>query len=369
MLIADGHLDLAWNALQWNRNLLDSVYTIRAGESHGSGPGRALGTVALPEMRAGRVALSFATLLARATGHTTPHIDYATSHQSYAIAQGQLAYYRALERAGLIRVITKAAELQAHLAEWETWDAQQPAQPTARALGPEGTPPPGFVLLMEGADPIQDPDQLQAWQSSGLRLLGLTHYGVGRYAGGTATEVGLAEACLPLLREMERLGIILDLTHCSDLSFWQALDHFDGPVIASHNNCRSLVPHQRQFSDEQMLAIIGRGGVIGVVLDAWMLLPGWQIGHDHNVLRPQVMLSHVVDHIDHICHLAGDSAHAAIGSDLDGGFGREAAPADLDTIADLQKLVLLLEQRGYAASDIAAILHDNWARLLQQSWR
>jgi len=365
MLIADGHLDLAWNALQWNSNLLDSVHTIRAGESHGSGPGLALGTVALPEMRAGRIALAFATLLARATGHPSPHIDYASSLQAYAVAQGQLAYYRALERAGHIRLLTRAAELEAHVADWQSWEAHQAEQ---SARGSALTPPLGFVILMEGADPIQDPEQLQAWQAGGLRILGLTHYGVGRYAGGTATDVGLAEACLPLLREMERLGVILDLTHCSDPAFWQALDHYDGPVLASHNNCRSLVPHQRQFSDDQLRAIINRGGVIGVAFDVWMLRPGWTIGRDNNLFNPQIALSHVIDHIDHICHLAGDTTHVAIGSDLDGGFGREASPCDLDTIADLQKLDAQLRLRGYDAGDIDGILHGNWLRLLHQSW-
>jgi membrane dipeptidase len=359
MLIVDGHLDLAWNALQWNRNLQDWAYTIRAGESHGSDPGRAMGTVALPDMRAGRVALCFATLLARATGHTSAHIDYASPVQAFGIAQGQLAYYRALERAGQARVITDRAQLDQHCDDWEGWEAHGAGA---------GTPPLGFVILMEGADPIQDPGQLEAWHDAGLRILGLTHYGVGRYAGGTATEAGLSDMGPPLLREMERLGVLLDLTHCSDAAFWEALDYYHGPVLASHNNCRSLVPHQRQFSDEQLRAIIARGGVIGAVLDSWMLKPGWIIGRDNNVSEPQVSLSNVVDHIDHICHLAGDAAHVAIGSDLDGGFGREAVPCDLDTIADLQKLDGLLAQRGYEPEDIAAILHGNWQRLLRQSW-
>ncbi len=368
MLIVDGHLDLAWNALQWNRNLLDSVFTIRTGESRGSEPGRALGTVALPQMREGRIALSFATLLARSTGHTFPHLDYATPYQSYGIAQGQLAYYRALERDGHIRVITNIAELDAHCAEWDGWDARQ-AQAPATSPAAGDTPKLGFVILMEGADPIRDPEQVPEWYAGGLRILGLTHYGVGRYAGGTASDIGLAAACLPLLRAMERAGVILDLTHCSDPAFWQALDHFDGPVLASHNNCRALVPHQRQFSDDQIRAIIERDGVIGVVMDAWMLKPGWVIGRDHNLAQPHVLLRHVIDHIDHICHLAGDTAHVAIGSDLDGGFGREASPYDVDTIADLQTLEAQLRQRGYDPSDVGAILHGNWLRLLRQSWR
>jgi membrane dipeptidase len=188
---------------------------------------------------------------------------------------------------------------------------------------------------------------------------------LGRYAGGTATEDGFTKLGFALLNEMQRLGVILDLTHLSDPAFWQALNHFDGTVLASHNNCRALVPHQRQFSDDQLKAIIARDGVIGAALDAWMLAPGWIIGRSEN---PAVTLTHVVDHIDHICQLEGNSRHAAIGSDLDGGFGREQSPRDLDTIADLQKLAGLLEGRGYKTGDINAIFHGNWLRVLRKSW-
>jgi len=161
------------------------------------------------------------------------------------------------------------------------------------------------------------------------------------------------------------LGVILDLTHFSDQAFWQALDQYQGPVLASHNNCRALVPHQRQFSDQQLREIFQRDGVIGGALDTWMLLPGWVDGQSTNA---EITLADVVDHIDHICQLSGNSRYAAIGSDLDGGFGREQSPCDLDTIADLQKLTGLLLDRGYKEVDVAAILHGNWLRLLRQSW-
>jgi membrane dipeptidase len=359
MLIIDAHLDLSWNALQWNRDLKRSVYTIRTQENTTAGKGRGLGTVAYPEMRQGRVAICFATLLARSTGQPVPHVDFATPAQSYGIAHGQLAYYRALEQQGDIRIIADCGGLDRHMATWTDWEA---------GGGGGETPPLGFVISMEGADPILDPDQLQEWWDAGLRLLGITHYGPGRYAGGTATELGLTELGPALLEEMERLGVVLDLTHCSDQSFWHALEHYGGPVLASHNNCRALVPHQRQFSDEQIRAIVERDGVIGAALDAWMLKPAWVIGERHNPTNPSVTLSDVVDHIDHMCQLAGNSYHVAIGTDLDGGFGREQAPQDLDTIADLQKLVGLLRERGYAEADIAAILHGNWLRLLRRAW-
>lgn len=359
MLIIDAHLDLSMNALQWNRDLLLSAYTIRTLEQRTPGKGRAQGTVAFPEMRRGRIALSVATLIARSTGRPVPHIDFHSPAQAYGMAHGQLAYYRALEQQGHIRIIADLAALDAHMAEWQAWDASHPAE-TAQ------TPPLGFVISMEGADPILHPEQLAAWWDAGLRLLGPTHYGPGRYAGGTGTELGLTELGAPLLREMERLGMLLDLTHMSDEAFWEALDHYSGLVLASHNNCRALVPHQRQFSDAQLEAIFERDGVIGAAMDVWMLHPGW--GEDQRS-NAGITLNTVVDHIDYICQLAGNSRHAAIGTDLDGGYGREQSPSDLDTIADLQKLTTLLDNRGYSQSDITAILHGNWIRLLRQAWQ
>ena len=355
MIIIDAHLDLAWNALQWNRNIQHSVYTIRTEESNLAEPGRGQGTVALPEMRQGRIALCFATLLARSTGRALQNIDYSSPYQAYAIAQGQLAYYRALHEAGKVRLITNRAGLDTHIKAWQEWEEDtSQTQPLV-----------GLVISMESADPILAPEQLPSWKESGLRIIGPAHYGPGRYAGGTSTELGLAFEGKQLLREMERQGILLDFTHLSDESFWEAIDGFGGKVLASHNNCRALVPHQRQFDNQQIRALISRDGVIGVAFDNWMLRPGWTRGAKDN---ERVMLTHVVDHIDHICQLAGNSQHAGIGSDLDGGFGREQSPYDLDTIADLQHLTEVLSKRGYSDEDIAAILHGNWLRLLRSAW-
>ena len=355
MLIIDAHLDLSWNALQGNRDLLRSAYTIRTQEVSTPGKGRAQGTVAFPDMRQGRLTVSVVTLFARCTGQPSPHSDFASPAQSYGVAQGQLAYYRALEHEGHIRMIVDRATLDSHISDWETWED----------AGSGDSPPLGFVISMEGADPILQPSQLEEWVGGGLRLLGLTHYGPGRYAGGTGTELGLTELGPPLLAEMQRLGVTLDLTHCSDQAFWEALEHYEGLVLASHNNCRALVPHQRQFSDEQLQAIFERDGVIGAAFDAWMLQPGWVSGQSTN---EAVTLNTVVDHMDHVCQLAGNSRHAGIGTDLDGGYGREQSPCDLDTIADLQKLAGLLADRGYNDDDIRAMMHGNWLRLLRQAW-
>jgi membrane dipeptidase len=356
MLIVDAHLDLAWNALQWNRNIQQSVYTIRTRESNLSGAGRGQGTVALPEMRKGRVALCFATLLARSTGHAIQNLDYSSAYQAYAAAQGQLAYYRALNEAGEIRLITNGRDLDEHIAAWHRWETDiSLPQPTI-----------GTVISMESADPILVPEQLPAWKEAGVRIIGPAHYGPGRYAGGTSTELGLGFEGKQLLRKMDELGILLDLTHFSDEAFWEAMDTFSGPVLASHTTCRALVPHQRQFDDRQIRAIISREAVIGVALDNWMLRSGWTRGAKDN---ERVTLAHVADHLDHICQLAGNSWHAAIGSDLDGGFGREQSPSDLDTIADLQHIPEILSRRGYSDADIASILYGNWLRLLREAWK
>jgi len=364
VLVADSHLDLSWNALQWNRDLLRSAYTIRAQEEGTPGKGRGQGTVAFPDMRRGRVALSFATVLARSTGRPEAHLDFAAPAQAYGVAKGQLAYYHALERQGHVRLIRDAGQLDAHIAEWTAWDAARSGD-TTDAAGIAGTSPPlGFVISMEGADPILEPADLREWWEGGLRLLELSHFGPGRYAGGTGTENGLTELGAALLDEMGRVGVVLDLTHCSDEAFWEALARYSGPVLASHNNCRALAPHQRQFSDDQIRAIVQRDGVIGAAFDCWMIRPGWRHGDDNRDIK----IADVVAHIDHICQLAGSSRHAALGTDLDGGFGREGSPHDLDTIADLQKIPALLAAKAYSADDVAAIMYRNWVDFLRRAW-
>ena len=353
MLIFDAHLDLSWNALQWNRDLRQSVYTIRTLEPGMLEKGRAQNTVALPEMRKGQVFLCFSTLLARSTGTNVAHVDFNTAAQACGVARGQLAYYKALEQEGDICIVRDVNMLNQHVSAWESSNSDAGALPL------------GFIISMESADSILQPDDLEDWYQVGVRLIGPAHYGMGRYAGGTGVEDGLTDIGFKLLDEMARVGVILDLTHLSDKSFWQAVEHYGGPVLASHNNCRTLVPHQRQFDDDQIKAIIERNGVIGVAFDTWMIEPGWIKGVSSN---GNVTLDKVVDHIDYICQLAGNSEHVGIGSDLDGGFGREQSPSDLDTIADLQKLAGLLAARGYSDPDVNGIMYGNFVNLLRRTW-
>lgn len=354
MFILDAHLDLAMNAMEWNRDLTQSVETIRKLENGLSDkPGRSMGTVAFPEMRAGNTGLCIATLIARYSKAHNPLPGWNSPQQAWAHTQGQLAWYRAMEAQGELVQIGDVEGLNQHLELWS---------------GPvEQKKPIGYILSLEGADSIISPGDLEQAYEQGLRAIGPAHYGPGTYAQGTNATGGIGERGKALLNEMQALNIILDVTHLCDESFWEALDVFHGPVWASHSNCRALVAHNRQLSDEQLKQLIEREAVIGMALDAWMMIPNWEKG----ISTPKgtgLSLDHIIDHIDHICQLAGDSLHVGIGTDLDGGFGKEQGPSDLDTIADLQKLPLLLEKRGYTRTDTLNIMHRNFLRFLRNVW-
>lgn len=374
MLVIDMHLDLAMNAIDWRRDLEKGVYEIRELEKGIQGAGRGRGTVTFPEMQQGGVAVSSATVIARTARPNSPSNGYPTQEISYAVAQGQLAYYRVLESQGKVRIIRDRETLEVHVEEWEDYrtgneekNLRNPHSDCIRGgAGEESNGPPlGFVISMEGADPIVSPEQVESWWNDGLRIVSLSHYGVSAYAHGTGTVGGLTDRGPALLEALEAVGMILDLTHTVDASFFEALEHFGGPVLASHNNCRTLCPGDRQFSDEQIRALVERGGVIGVALDAWMIVPGWERGVTENTV---CSLEDYVNHIDHICQLAGNAHHAAIGTDLDGGYGQEQTPHDLQTIVDLQKLPDMLRRRGYGEEDVRNIMYKNWIRLLREAW-
>jgi membrane dipeptidase len=317
-------------------------------------PDRGRGTVAFPEMRRGGIGLCVATQIARYVAPDNPRPGWHSPDQAWAMTQGQLAWYRAMEARGELVQISGREGLDAHLARWQ--------EPGATGL------PIGYVLSLEGADSLVTVAHLERAHRDGLRAVGPAHYGPGVYAQGTAASGGLTAAGRELLREMDRLGIILDATHLCDDSFREALDRFHGPVWASHSNCRSLVPNDRQFSDDQIRELIRRGAVIGAALDAWMLVPGWVRGKT----TPEaagVTLATVVDHIDRICQIAGNARHCGIGSDLDGAFGREQCPSDVRTIADLSALPILLAQRGYSEEDVRSIAYGNFVRFLQTAWQ
>jgi membrane dipeptidase len=355
MFTIDAHLDLSMNALEWNRDLTRPLEEINAREQGLTDkPDRGNGTVSLPELRKGNVGLVVATQIARYVSLDNPLPGWHSPQQAWAHTQGQLAWYKAMEEQGELKQIRNWQELETHLDYWNAGDDK-----SQKAIG--------FILSLEGADSLVNLDYLEKAYGYGLRALGPGHYGPGRYAFGTDASAPLSAQGKDLLRKMDELGIILDVTHLCDLAFWDALELFQGPVWASHNNCRALVDHNRQFSDDMIKALIARGAVIGGVFDAWMLSPGWIRGKSTPKER-NVTLATLLDHMDHICQLAGNADHIGIGSDLDGAFGKEQCPSDLDSIADLQKIPTLLQQRGYSPADIEKVMHGNWLRFLKKAW-
>ena len=356
LFIFDCHLDLAMNAIEWNRDLKKSVYEIRDLEKGMTDKlDRGLGTVALPELRKGNIGLVVATQIARFVepGSTIP--GWNSPEIAWGISQAQLAWYRTMEDLGEMVQITNLSQMEKHLALW--FDKTIP----------DNGKPVGYILSLEGADSLVNISYLEKAYGYGLRACGPAHYGPGRYAPGTGMTGGLTKAGRELVREMDSLNMILDVTHLTDEGFVEATNLYKGPVWASHHNCRKLVDNQRQLTDDQIKVLIEREAVIGGVFDTWMLTDNWVRGKDDPKER-NVHLELIVDHYDHICQLAGNSLNVAIGSDLDGAYGKEQSPYDLDDISDLQNLQGMLASRGYSSDDIENIFYKNWLRFLRKAW-
>jgi len=354
MFIFDAHLDLSMNAMEWNRDLTWSVQEIRESEKGMTDkPDRGNNTVSFEAMRIGNIGLCMATQIARYVKKENPLPGWNSPQQAWAQTQAQLAWYRAMEEAGELVQIQNTEQLHRHLELWKTSAERKPI---------------GYILSLEGADSILTIDHLHRSFEQGLRAIGPAHYGPGTYAYGTDSVGGIGRKGKELLKEIERLNLILDATHLCDQSFWETMDNYNGPVWASHSNCRSLVNHNRQFADEQLQELIRRKAVIGMPLDAWMMVPNWVRGQS-NPKSMGVTLKQMVANIDHICQLAGNALHVGIGTDLDGGFGKEQGPTDVDTIADLQKIPNMLLNRGYSSLDIENIMSKNFLRFLQDTWQ
>lgn len=351
MWLFDAHLDLALNGVDWNRDLRQSVDDIRSQEqSLGmTEPGRGTNTLSFPELKTAQVAVCLTTLLARQEKEINHDFGYTTPQACYAMAHAHLAYYRACENDGFLKMIRTRGELQHHVDTFLN--------------DPQGSPL-GFILTMEGADPLLRPETIDEFHALGLRAIGLTHYGANRYGGGTRSEVGLSIDAIPLLSRIDQLGMTVDVTHLSDVAFWQVLEHFGGRIHASHQNSRRICDWQRQFSDQQYLAVIERGGVIGMAMDIIMIQPGFVRRQSPRLAT----LERLVDNVDIICQLAGNANHVGIGSDLDGAYGHEQTPADLDRYADLPgNFRELLSKRGYSDEDIMKIFNGNWMRFFMET--
>ena len=362
-MIFDGHLDMSMNALDLEREQTWSVSKIRQRESAGVCNNRGTSTVSLPELREGNTPVVLSTLIARAKPwidacrEDVNNGDWPTQTMTHAIAHGQLAYYRLLEGRDEIRIITTSHGLREHMDVW--------------AVDP-GSTPIGVIITMEGADPITTPAELGHWYAAGVRTLMLAHFGKSHYGYGTpgddlsdphSGDGPLTDMGKALLPEMERLGMPLDLTHTSDQTFAQAAELFGGRIYSSHTCCRAISDMPRNHTDAQIQTVLDRDGVIGLPMFNYFLDKEYK----EDSPKDTVTFDKVADHIDHICQLAGSATQVAIGSDADGGFGREHMPAQIDTHRDLHKLADTLGMRGYSEEDIAQVMCGNWMRFFSET--
>jgi membrane dipeptidase len=341
-IIVDAHEDIAFNALSLHRDFLQDISKLRS-KKYSKKEGTP--TVCLPELQKGNVRVVFATIWVAPCGasHVSKGSCYKTPEEAHAQGMAQLDYYRRIENKGFIKIIETKTQLKEHLSSSNT------------KLG--------LVILIEGADPIRAPNELKEWFRAGVRIVGPAWHRT-RYSGGTGSPGPLSEEGKKLMAEMESIGMVLDTSHMAEESFFDALDLFHGQVIASHSNCRTLIPTDRHLSDEMIKALTSRNGVIGTAFFNGFLDFDWA---KRGRIKNEVTLSTVIKHMKHVCELAGDTLHSAVGSDFDGGFGMEAVPSEIDTAADLQKLGKALSIEGFSGSDVSNMMSGNWIRLLERA--
>lgn len=353
-LVVDAHEDLAWNIQTFGRDYTRSAYVTRRQEI-GSDISKHNGNTLLgkTEWLIGRVGVIFSTLFTSPERRKVGPWDtqsYRDSNEAHQLAASQLeAYHRMVDNDDTFRVIDSRLALDDVLGTWKPDKSL-----SERRIG--------LVPLMEGADPIRDPAELAEWYTRGLRIIGLAWEST-RYAGGTHEPGGVTAMGIKLLAAMEETGLILDMSHLAEQSFWDSMDRFGGRLIVSHANTRRFTPTTRGLTPEMVEAIAERDGVIGVVPFNVFLKPGWTKRDP----RSEVPFSMIADAIDDICQIAGSAQHVGIGTDFDGGFGLEHVPDGIDTIADLQKLPALLFERGYSERDVHGIMGENWIRVLREA--
>ena len=356
-LLVDAHEDLAWNMLTFGRDYTLAVAETRRREQGSTTPELNGDTLlGWPEYQRGNAAIVFSTLFASPIRHKLAEWDnqcYANDEEAHLIYSRQLDAYDRLidEHPDMFHKIEKQADLQTVLHHWEREDAQEH--------------PVGLVILMEGAEGVRQPAEVEEWYQRGVRIIGLAWAGT-RFCGGTREPGGLTQEGYALLDRMAEFGLTLDLSHMDEEAALQALDRYQGPIIASHANAQALLKgsdSNRHLTDQVIQGLLGRDGIIGIVPSNSFLRPGWRDSGG----RASVTLDYMVAQIDYICQTAGNALHVGVGSDFDGGFGLPSVPIEIDTIADLRKIIPILNQKGYTQTDIAAILGKNWLAYLQNT--
>ena len=358
--IIDAHEDLAYESLYGE---FDYTRSVEENRRNYHGPETFGSTIGWPELQKARVGIIFGTIFLSPpnSGNNllkNRETTYISRDDFHAAVLRQLDFYDRLQ--------------DGHPDQFRRILSRSDYDETVRKLddGSRSEYPVGLIGLLEGAEGLRSFEDLELYHERGIFLLGPV-WGGGRWCAGTKSREmkdALTDDGRMLLDRMSALGMVLDISHMKNHSAMDALDHYDGTVIASHANCNALVenmPVERHLNDETIRMLIEHDGVMGVIPFNFFLCPGWK--YDDPESRKAVTLNTLANHIDHICQLAGNSRNAAIGSDFDGGFGYPSIPYEMNDISDLPKLAGILEKRGFRENDIENIFHKNWQRILERT--
>jgi membrane dipeptidase len=317
-MIVDAHLDIAWNAISAGRGFLGPP-----------APGYLVSRSTLITSGVGLVFATLYTAPARGGRAMRTRFVYENAHEAHLMAVAEVNYYRSCG----LQLIGDKAELESYVGGWKRGRL-------------------AAVLLMEGADPIEDPSQLGAWTERGVRIIGPA-WGGTRYSGGTGAPGGLTDLGVQLLKAMRRKHVILDLSHMADQAVADAFAMWRGPIMASHSNARAIVPGDRQITDETAREIARRGGVIGI-----------SFYQRHLRASGRVTLDDVVKHVLHQARAAGGPEHIGIGTDVDGGFDSRQTPiSDLGELKDLAARL----RTHFSRAQVEGVMGENWLEFLGRS--
>jgi len=353
MIIVDAHLDIAYNITR-GRDPRQRAELQPVADNE-------IATVGFPNLLEGDVGLVCSTIFCSPAG--TGHGGYTTADEAREQAMIQMNWYRKVIDEGLFRFVTsrsgvvfpRRVGVPPTAAENRGQDAHATGAIEAGNIGVEegSVGVINAILLLEGADAFRSPDDVKEWFDAGLRITGLA-WRATRMAGGTGQPGPLTDEGRRIVEELDHFGIIHDTSHLAEESFWQLLDLSDGPIIASHSNCRAIVPTDRQLSDDMILAIAKRGGVIGINFYDKFLMPPDEYG------TRRCDLTDIVRHIRHICDLTGSTNHVGLGSDMDGGLGKEQIPHEIVTASGMPRIATALSKAGFASDEVERIMGGNW---------
>jgi membrane dipeptidase len=326
MAIVDAHLDLAYNVFR-GRDVRRPAAEQPVVENE-------IATVGLPDLVGGGVGLICATVFCPPWRYG--RAGYQTAEEAWGIAQEQLRCYEQWSNEGLLEKVTRKSELKLEAGKTK------------------------YLLLLEGADAVREPGDVGRLYAQGVRIIGLS-WRKNRMAGGTGFPGPISEEGKGVVRAMDKLGMIHDTSHLADEAFWELLGMSDGPVMASHSNCRKIVPGDRQLSDEMIRALVERGGVIGMnFYDQFLMRP-------EEYKKRQCTMEDLLAHVRHICELTGNARHVALGTDMDGGVGREEIPREIQSAGELCKVADALSGMGFPDEDVKNVMSENWMRYFSEN--